>query len=138
MSDSNDEKVLTFAEWCAINSFSRATGQRIIAAGGGPNFLKLSERRKGVTVGENRRWQESRTSHSSKKAIDESHILDNAEETQKHILTSISQHLQDITDQNSRIADALQGIESLLHGVVGPSDWKAGKPGFVRTLALVD
>jgi hypothetical protein len=31
-----------------------------IAAGKGPRFIQLSERRKGVTVGENRRWQESR------------------------------------------------------------------------------
>jgi hypothetical protein len=55
-----DDCVMTFAEWCAVNSFSIATGRRIKASGNGPNFLNLSERRIGVTVGENRRWQESR------------------------------------------------------------------------------
>jgi hypothetical protein len=43
-----------------LNGFSRSTGQRIIAAGNGPQFIKLSERRKGVTVAENRRWQQGR------------------------------------------------------------------------------
>jgi hypothetical protein len=55
-----DDKVLSFDEWCKLNCFSRSTGQRIIAAGNGPTFIKLSERRKGVTVGENRRWQQAR------------------------------------------------------------------------------
>ncbi len=55
-----DDRVLTFDQWCELNSFSRKTGQRIVAAGKGPNFIKLSERRKGVTVAENRRWQASR------------------------------------------------------------------------------
>lgn len=55
-----DCRVLSFNEWCSLNSFSRATGQRLIAAGEGPRFLKLSERRIGVTVAENRRWQLSR------------------------------------------------------------------------------
>jgi hypothetical protein len=55
-----DDRVLSFDDWCKLNAFSRSTGQRIIASGNGPNFIKLSERRKGVTVGENRRWQQSR------------------------------------------------------------------------------
>ncbi|EIG63471.1 AlpA family transcriptional regulator [Bradyrhizobium sp. WSM1253] len=55
-----DDRVLSFAEWCKLNGFSLSTGQRIIAAGTGPTFIKLSERRKGVTVAENRRWQASR------------------------------------------------------------------------------
>jgi hypothetical protein len=55
-----DDRVLTFDQWCELNSLSRKTGQRIVAAGKGPNFIKLSERRKGVTVAENRRWQASR------------------------------------------------------------------------------
>jgi predicted DNA-binding transcriptional regulator AlpA len=55
-----DDRVLSFDDWCKLNGFSRSTGQRIIAAGNGPQFIKLSERRKGVTVAENRRWQASR------------------------------------------------------------------------------
>lgn len=55
-----DDRVMTFDEWCKLNSFSRKTGERIVAKGNGPKFIKLSERRKGVTVGENRRWQTSR------------------------------------------------------------------------------
>jgi hypothetical protein len=39
---------------------SRSTGQRVIAAGKGPTLIKLSERRQGVPVAENRRWQASR------------------------------------------------------------------------------
>jgi hypothetical protein len=55
-----DDRVMSFDEWCKLNRFSRSTGQRIVAAGNGPKFLQLSERRKGVTVAENRRWQASR------------------------------------------------------------------------------
>jgi predicted DNA-binding transcriptional regulator AlpA len=59
-SDIEGDRVLSFDDWCKLNGFSRSTGQRLIAAGNGPTFIKLSERRKGVTVAENRRWQTSR------------------------------------------------------------------------------
>jgi predicted DNA-binding transcriptional regulator AlpA len=52
--------VMSFDEWCKLNGFSRSTGMRIVAAGKGPQFIQLSERRKGVTVSENRRWQQTR------------------------------------------------------------------------------
>jgi len=55
-----DDRVLTFNEWCDLNGFSRATGQRLKLSGQGPRFIQLSERRQGITVGENRRWQQSR------------------------------------------------------------------------------
>ena len=55
-----DDRVMSFDDWCKLNGFSRSTGQRLIASGNGPRFIQLSEKRKGVTVGENRRWQESR------------------------------------------------------------------------------
>jgi predicted DNA-binding transcriptional regulator AlpA len=54
-----DDRVMTFAEWCELNGFSASTGQRVIASGKGPRFIQLSARRKGVTIGENRRWQKS-------------------------------------------------------------------------------
>jgi hypothetical protein len=58
----NDDEVLTFAEWCKLNKISARTGRRILA---GPKSKRpiitwLSERRMGVTRGNNRRWQESR------------------------------------------------------------------------------
>lgn len=56
----DDDRVMSFEDWCQLNGFSRSTGQRLVTAGKGPRFIQLSERRKGVTVGENRRWQESR------------------------------------------------------------------------------
>ena len=56
----DDDRVLTFIEWCQLNSFSISTGQRLVAAGEGPVFVQLSARRKGVTVGENRRWRRAR------------------------------------------------------------------------------
>jgi hypothetical protein len=51
---------MSFDDWCNLNGFSRSTGQRIVAGGNGPRFIQLSEKRKGVTIGENRRWQQSR------------------------------------------------------------------------------
>ena len=56
----DDDKVLTFAEWCALNKIGQRTGRRIIRSGNGPVVTQLSERRIGITVGNNRRWQESR------------------------------------------------------------------------------
>jgi predicted DNA-binding transcriptional regulator AlpA len=58
--DLEGDRVLSFAEWHTLNGFSRATAQRLLASGKGPRFVKLSERRIGVTVAENRRWLESR------------------------------------------------------------------------------
>lgn len=60
-----DDRVMSFDDWCNLNGFSRSTGQRLIAAGKGPKFIKLSERRKGVTVAENRSWQASRLINSA-------------------------------------------------------------------------
>ena len=57
---SNDHQVLTFREWCALNRISERTGRRILASGNGPTVTMLSARRVGITVGNNRRWQESR------------------------------------------------------------------------------
>ena len=56
----DDDKVLTFAEWCELNRLGKRTGRRIIRSGNGPVVTQLSERRIGITVGNNRRWQESR------------------------------------------------------------------------------
>ena len=55
-----DQKVLTIKQWCALNGFSVPTGNRVLARGDGPPTIQLSPRRKGIRVGDNRRWQESR------------------------------------------------------------------------------
>jgi predicted DNA-binding transcriptional regulator AlpA len=55
-----DNRVLTFPEWCAVNSISPRTGRRLIAAGDGPPVVRLSPRRIGITVRANREWQQSR------------------------------------------------------------------------------
>jgi hypothetical protein len=55
-----DDRVLTFAEWCSLNKIGQRTGRRIIKSGKGPRVLQLSERRIGIRVADNRRWQASR------------------------------------------------------------------------------
>lgn len=50
----DDDRVMSFDDWCKLNGFSRSTGQRLIASGNGPQFIQLSEKRKGVTVGDSR------------------------------------------------------------------------------------
>jgi hypothetical protein len=56
----SDDQVLTFLEWCLVNSISPATGRRIKKSGNGPEFIQLSERRLGVTMGANRKWRAGR------------------------------------------------------------------------------
>ena len=60
----DDQRVMTFAEWCDDNSFSESTGRRIRKAGTGPRFIELSDRRIGVTISENRRWQNARAARA--------------------------------------------------------------------------
>ena len=55
-----DRKVMTVAEWCALNGFSTATGKRLMRRGHGPKTLQLSSKRIGVTVAANREWQDGR------------------------------------------------------------------------------
>jgi hypothetical protein len=57
---SDDDEVLTFRQWCRINALSERAGRRIIGAPGGPVVTQLSERRIGITRGNNRAWQKSR------------------------------------------------------------------------------
>ena len=56
----NDNQVLTFKEWCALNHISERNGRRIFAGGDGPATTQLSPKRAGVTVRANREWQASR------------------------------------------------------------------------------
>jgi predicted DNA-binding transcriptional regulator AlpA len=54
------DKVLTFAQWCHLNGFSKTTGHRLVKAGEGPSILQLSPRRIGIRESDNRAWQASR------------------------------------------------------------------------------
>ena len=56
----SQHRVLTFAQWCALNGISPATGRRILKAGRGPTVTELSDRRIGITVAANATWQASR------------------------------------------------------------------------------
>jgi hypothetical protein len=56
----NDDKILSFADWCRLNSFSIATGRRIVQSGNGPRIIELSARRLGIRVADNRAWQQAR------------------------------------------------------------------------------
>jgi predicted DNA-binding transcriptional regulator AlpA len=55
------DKVMSFAQWCRVNSFSKPTGRRIIKRGEGPPVIRLSPRRIGIRESDNRAWQDSRT-----------------------------------------------------------------------------
>jgi predicted site-specific integrase-resolvase len=56
----DDQRVMTFGEWCAVNNISYDTGRRLRKAGKGPVFTQTSDRRIGVTVANNRKWQAAR------------------------------------------------------------------------------
>jgi ATP-dependent helicase YprA (DUF1998 family) len=56
----HDDQVLTFFEWCQLNRLSERTGRRILKDPDGPRVTMLSPRRIGVTVRNNRNWQQSR------------------------------------------------------------------------------
>ena len=59
--ENDDNRVLSFAQWCALNGFSPRTGRKILAGGCGPPVVQLSSRRIGITLAANKLWQEART-----------------------------------------------------------------------------
>jgi hypothetical protein len=56
-----DSQVLTFAQWCQLNSVGLRTGRRILRSGNGPVVTQLSARRIGITIGADRAWKATRT-----------------------------------------------------------------------------
>jgi hypothetical protein len=56
----HDDQVLLFHEWCRLNRISERTGRRIIASGTGSVVTHLSTHRIGVTIRNNRVWQQTR------------------------------------------------------------------------------
>jgi hypothetical protein len=61
----DDDCVMPFSFWCAVNGIGERTGRRILAGDSGPVVTRLSPRRIGITVGNNRRWQEARARKST-------------------------------------------------------------------------
>jgi hypothetical protein len=55
-----DDRVLSFRQWCELNGMGLRTGRRILRSGRGPVVTQLTERRIGIRVADNRRWQASR------------------------------------------------------------------------------
>jgi hypothetical protein len=55
-----DDQVLTLFEWARLNRISLRTARRILNSGNGPIVNMLSAKRIGITVGNNRAWQQSR------------------------------------------------------------------------------
>jgi hypothetical protein len=56
----DDDAVLTFKEWCALNTVSERQGRRILAEPGGPTVTMLSDKRIGISRRHNREWQQAR------------------------------------------------------------------------------
>jgi hypothetical protein len=55
-----NDRVLSFRQWCELNGIGLRTGRRLIANGTGPTVTMLTDKRIGIRVIDNRRWQESR------------------------------------------------------------------------------
>jgi hypothetical protein len=55
-----DSRVLTFAEWCELNSIGLRTGRRILRSGNGPVVTQLSSQRIGITIANDRKWKLTR------------------------------------------------------------------------------
>ena len=58
----DDDQVLSFKQWCRLNGIGERTGRRILAGPKSqrPAVTRLSERRMGITRGNNRLWQQQR------------------------------------------------------------------------------
>jgi hypothetical protein len=55
-----DDAVMSFAAWCALNDISQPTGRRLIKRGDGPEIIRLSPKRIGITVKADREWKAKR------------------------------------------------------------------------------
>jgi predicted DNA-binding transcriptional regulator AlpA len=55
-------RILSLPEWYALCGFSDATGRRILKSGKGPKVIQLSERRKGIALGDHLAWIDSNAS----------------------------------------------------------------------------
>lgn len=56
----DDDRVLSFRNWCVLAGVSPATGRRLIASGNGPRIIQLSTRRIGIRPRDHRAWLDAR------------------------------------------------------------------------------
>jgi hypothetical protein len=56
-----DDAVLTLEEWRVVNNFSPRTAQRILHSPDAPVTTHLSAQKLGITVRNNRAWQQSKS-----------------------------------------------------------------------------
>src|SRR5262245_34436921 len=56
----DDDAVLTFKEWAALNGVSERQGRRILKSGSGPTVTMLTDKRVGISRRANRAWQQAR------------------------------------------------------------------------------
>ena len=54
------QRIEEICEWCRLASIGESTGRKIKAAGKGPRFVRLTEKKLGVTLREHRRWMKAR------------------------------------------------------------------------------
>jgi hypothetical protein len=62
---SASRRVMTFREWCELNSISSWTGRRLLQRGDGPKLTHLSDNRIGVREDHNAEWQDRRIRESA-------------------------------------------------------------------------
>jgi len=51
---------MTLRQWADLNSLGYSSARRILASGQGPKITQLSERRIGIRVADNDKWQATR------------------------------------------------------------------------------
>jgi predicted DNA-binding transcriptional regulator AlpA len=56
----DDDRVLTFAEFCELAGISDYTRQRLAKSGDHPRITQLSERRQGIRARDYRQWLDRR------------------------------------------------------------------------------
>ena len=56
----SDDQILTFPQWCAVNTLGLRTGRRVISGPNGPIVTEISANRIGIRVIDNRAWQQAR------------------------------------------------------------------------------
>ena len=56
----DDDAVLTFKEWCALNAISPRQGRRILKGGNGPLVTMRSEKLIGISRRHDREWKAAR------------------------------------------------------------------------------
>jgi predicted DNA-binding transcriptional regulator AlpA len=60
MKQIDDDRVLSFKEWCLLLGVSQPTGRRILNSGDGPVVRWISKNRIGIKLADHRRWLNTR------------------------------------------------------------------------------